>query len=231
MKVFVIALVLSALVPQRDRFAQDFALVDYLKQEKFNVELYELAFCLPEIFSIIEDDSAYRSRFKKRLQRALNTKLSTSQLYFHQLELRIMLENIDKLKDIDKKYQKSFAVIREFYSDSLSNKAEFSSSIFRNFIEYPEQVDDACLILLLSNTKHSQWSALEQDKGAMIRFDNWVKYGFEEFRYYPSTLRSTKLIITNRIVADVRTRNRGSENPLVIKSLRMIDQVVGRYQK
>jgi hypothetical protein len=231
MKVFVIALALSALVPQSDRLAQDVSLADYLKQEKFNVELYELAFCLPEIFTIIEDDSTHRSRFKKRLQRAFNSKLSTSQLYFHQLELRIMLENVDKLNDVDEKYQKSLAVIREFYSDSHANKAEFSSSIFRNFIEYPEQVDDACLILLLSNTKDIQWSALEQDKGAMIRFANWINYGFEEFRYYPSTLRSNKLIITNRIIADVCARNRESKNPLVIRSLRMIETVVGRYQK
>jgi hypothetical protein len=208
----------------------DTLVADYLKKEKFNLELYEISFCVKELLAVIENDSVYRNAFEKRILRAFDKRLNEAQIYFHMLEYDFLRKQILSVENVKELYPKSTYLVDKMRPSVRTFTFNSFAVAFQNYIEYPEQTDDACIISLVSELPKQIWSEIEADKLANYRFNTWLEFGFEEFRYYPGTKSVAKSTINNRIVSFVNARHNGSSTPLVVKSLKMMRSVVERYK-
>lgn len=210
---------------------KDSLIVEHLKKEKFNLELYELAFCSRELLQILEEDSMARNEFMKRIERAFDERLSQSQLYFHQLEYDLLSGQISEDKDVKLSYPKALSLIQKLAPEKLSYDYKGFATHFQNYIEYPEQTDDACIIALVTNLPKTIWKEIESDKLALYRFNTWLEFGFEEFRYYPGLKSTIKSTINDRIISFIKEKYSVAHHPLIAKSLDMINSMEERYQK
>ncbi|GCC53323.1 hypothetical protein SanaruYs_35660 [Chryseotalea sanaruensis] len=212
-------------------YGYDSALMEYIKKEKFNLELYELSFCTEEVLKIIESDSTYQNDFIKRINRAFDKRLSESQRYFHTFEYVFFLNQISTIKNYKIIYPKSLLIIENLQPLKRDYTFKNYSFPFQNYIEYPEQVDDACIISLITDLPSTVWSDIERDKLALYRFNAWLEFGFEEFRYYPGTKSKVKSTLNKRIVDYISSKHKNSSMPLIVKALKSINHTVEKYNK
>lgn len=209
----------------------DSVVAAYIKKEQFNLELYEISFCAKELLEIIEKDSISRNAFEKRISRAFDKKLNEAQVYFHTLEYHFLQKQVLALENVRHLYPQSLSLIEKMAPSEKKFDFEKFSIPFENYIEYPEQTDDACLILLVSGVPDEVWSDIQSNELAMYRFNSWLEFGFEEFRYYPGTKSVPKSRINSRIVHFINERYDQNTNPFIVKSLKAINSVVERYRR
>jgi hypothetical protein len=206
----------------------DSTLASYVAKENFNLQIYELAFCVEEVVAIIENDSLARKTFEERINRAFDSRYNNAQIYIHKLELNFFSQQSKKIISLNS-YPNSSLLFDKMVENNKSNNYEKFASQFPEYIESPEQVDDACLIALISDLPNTAWRGIESDKLAMYSFNNWINFGFEEFRFYPGTKSKPKEILNKRIVDYVLQKHAKSSEPLVIRAVRMIDTVKAKY--
>lgn len=212
----------------RDNFVDE-SVVDILKKTDFNMELFELAFCINEIHYLVESDSVYYELLKKRFSRFSSIIEEDALKYMHILEYRLFKQQLDivLLNKGCSVSLKDFQKIGEASSESIDT-TDFSIH-FKSYIEYPEQVDNACLITLLSDVSCDYFSQIQDDKIALWQFNNWLDYGFEEFRYYPGVLKDGLGVINNRIIDYILELEHCPNQKLVHKSKAMFESIRSRY--
>ena len=226
-----LTLFLGGVVISCDASTYDSTVAAYIKKEQFNLELYELSFCAKEVVGIIETDSVYQKAFEKRINRAFDKKLNAAQIYFHTLEYDFLRKQVLALENVKQLYPQSISLIEKMVPSGKTFTFTNFSAPFQDYIEYPEQTDDACIITLISHLPRKVWNEIQSDELALYRFNTWLEFGFEEFRYYPGIKSAVKSKINSRIVIFINEKNKGNTEPLVIKSLKTINSVVEKYKR
>src|SRR5690554_876959 len=212
----------------RDNFV-DKSVVDILKKTDFNMELFELAFCINEIHYLVESDSVYYELLKKRLSRFSSIIEKDELKYMYLLEYRFFKQKLNEVF-FNKGCSVSLIDLQKF-GEPLAESIDTTdfSVHFRAYIEYPEQVDNACIITLLSDVNCDCFSQIQDDKIALWQFNNWLDYGFEEFRYYPGVLKDGLGVINNRIIDYILELEHCPNQKLVHKSKAMFESIRSRY--
>ena len=213
---------------QQYRLDIDDEIVKMMQKTKLNLPLFELAFVLPEFSYTIENDTT--GLFDRRIKNSFSAKLSPEVRYIHSLELRFLLSRF-KEDSLIKKEEFPKAMEKLLSIDSLvqvrPNK-DFSK-IYREYIQYPEQVDNVTIITLLAAENCSYYESISSDKLAMYNFNNWLQHGFNEFRYYPDSKDPIKKRINDRIVSWIIQNKKCTDNPLIIRAKEMMKETVNSY--
>lgn len=224
-------LVLSQIIScnaQQDRMINE-ELVDVLKKDKFNLEIYELSFCLDEILYLIENDSNYFKTWKERVNKSFDPKLKKEVLYIHSLEYDFFKLMILENSALINFYPNAYKKIQEIKPTPIAITNSKFSEVFKAYIEFPEQVDDICMVMLVCKLNCATFNDVQNDKIALWKFTNWIDYGFEEFRYYPGTLNEWKGIINKRIINYILKSNNCVDHPLVSRSIALFNSMIEKY--
>jgi hypothetical protein len=220
-------LILAASILFTNGAAQtDSKITNFLKSESGGIEIFELAFCADELKAILDNDTSFTSTIKKRLGRRFDPRLSESIRTVHQLEL-VFLKNVSPALNASPQFKNA---ISHFDHDKRINAISEYTRLFKAYIEYPEMVDNAFIILLLISTNENLWVSIEQDKTLHFHFNNWIRYGFEEFRYFPGTKSQAQEVLNTRIVSFLRQKYINSKNPMIIRALEMFRTVEDKYK-
>lgn len=206
--------------------------VEMLKFQKFNLEFYELSFCIDEILNIVENDSSYCEVWDARISSGFVRTLEDEIIYVHLKELDFFETNLLSDKTYKTKYPFAFKYILNSLEINIDVKKGVSNfhKILNVYVKYPEQIDDICLISLICNFDCMVFNDIQNDDISNWKFNNWLKYGFDEFRYFPSTQDSANIILTNRISNHIVKSSKCKTEPLVIKSIKMIQAVMNKYK-
>jgi len=200
-------------------------IVKSLKENKFNFEIFELAFCLDEIFFLIENDSTSFDILIERINNAFNVPQKEEIKYIHSLEFDFFREQLIRKIDLKIKYPETYSRLEQTNPEIANNYSNNFAEIFKSYIEYPEQVDDICLIMLICNIDCKYYDNIQNDKIASWKYNNWIEYGFEEFRYYPGTLLEEKRVLNNRMFDYIVKTSNCRDILLVDRSISMIEKV------
>jgi len=206
----------------------DETVINLLEDSKFNLEIYELAFCTKEILYLIENDTTLYNLFQERINKSFRNTIKEELLYIHSLEYELLKDRIITNSN-EEEFPQGVKGFKNIHPNTIQKVVSDFAVPFKAYIEFPEQVDDICLIMLLSDIDCKYFQDIQQDKIALWKFNNWIEYGFEEFRYYPGTLEKGKGIINKRIVNYIIQNNSCKEYPLVKKSTEMIKNTIGKY--
>lgn len=206
------------------------SIVDLIKENNFNLEIYELSVCINELFYIIETDSSKFLDFEIKMEKSFDKSLSLATKNIHSIEFKNFKKQIINNDSLQIKFPHAYMKISNYQIKYIPNKLDYLNS-FKNYIDYPEQVDDICIITLLYNSNSSTLDSILNDKIAFWRFSNWIDYGFEEFRYYPNLSNKGKEIITNRLILYIKKINKNNNHYLVQKSLESINSSIAKYKK
>lgn len=218
-----------SLVKAQKDIIPDSLIVDYLKKNKFNLEFYELSFCQNEILFILEQDTGYYSIWEKRIQTEIKDSLDANAFYIHSKGLNFFKE-ILVTSELHNVYPFAFKFILESLNFNITlKKVNDFSEVFKSYIKYPEQVDDICLILLVCDFNCDFFKEIQSDKIANWKFNNWLEYGFEEFRIYPEKTIKGKREITERLISYILTNYKCMNQPLKQQSIEMIKRVSAKY--
>jgi hypothetical protein len=195
-----------------------------LKKDNFNLSFYELSFCINEIYHILENDTAYCRVWENRINR-----LQTSNLnYLKKIEYGYF-DKMHKENPYKTNYPKAVSFIDFSLVKINIEKITDFAEIFSDYIEYPEQVDDACLIMLVCDMDCNFFTKIQNDEIAFWEYSNWLEYGFEEFRYYPGLSTRANQIINDRIINYILNKKDCLDQELVQKSISMIKSVVEEH--
>lgn len=203
-------------------------IIDLLKENNFNLEMYELTVCINELFYIIENDTNQFYAFQNRINHAFDKSFSNETKFIHFIEFENFKHEILINDTLKKLYPDSFSKILNLKIDFYPRNIEYLNA-FKNYIEYPEQVDDICIITLLYKSDNATLDSIMNDKIAFWRFLSWLEYGFEEFRYYPSINVKSKSIITDRLIFKIKSKNQDSDHEIVRKTFEMINSMLIKY--
>lgn len=195
--------------------------VELLKKDKFNYEIYELAFCINEVSHIIEQDTNYLRVLDQKIRIAADNNIKPELLYIHLLEIDFFKKMLDE-NNVKDKYPKAYSDFQKILPSKKSNITTSFTKIFNSYIEYPEQVDDICLIMLTCNLNCKAFEDIQKDKTSVWKYNNWLDYGFEEFRFFPGKTSKAKNIMNNRIIDYILKSEKCKDNNLVIKSKAML---------
>ena len=195
--------------------------VNRLKKDNFYLEFYELAFCINEIHFILENDTSYFNVWKNRIENFSKHELS----YLKKIGCQFFSDMQNNNPD-NQYYSRAVKFVQDNQLKIGIEKPVNFAQDFRRFIEYPEQVDDACLIMLICNIDCYYFIEIQNDEIALWRFNQWLEYGFEEFRYNYSLLDKSRRMITNRIIDYIVNKNDCEDKDLVRKSKKMIKSVM-----
>lgn len=206
--------------------------VEMLKLQKFNLEYYELSFCIEEILYVVENDSSYSEIWDARISSGFVKTLEDEIIYVHLKELSFFEANLLADKTFKTKYPSAFNYILNSLDINMDVKKGVSnfSEIFNVYVKYPEQVDDICLISLICNFDCTIFSDIRNDDISNWKYNNWLKYGFDEFRYFPSIQDSAHNVLTNRVSNFIIKNSSCKTDTLVIKSIKMIQTIMCKYK-
>lgn len=218
---FLMILTLSTIGCSQNSTA-DNSIIEYLKKNNFNLEIYELAFCVEEILYILDEDTSYIRKLEEKIGSSFTKRNNSSQKYFHFKELQL-LKNKFRLKDAD------LGDIIFLESTQYNNPYESYAELVNNYTEYPEQIDDIFLIFLVCNFEEKAWNDIMNNKIAYWKFNNWIDYGFIEFRYYMGTKNAAKGILNERIIEYIQKNE--TNHKLVKRSLDMFNTVQEKFKK
>jgi hypothetical protein len=198
-------------------------IVSYLKKKKFQLELFELAMCKEEMLAILEKDTLFREIWKERAALIFDKRLSEAYLFFHTHEARLFSSLLDSSTDLKKKYPLAFELVKTSIKTKNTLKVPTDySNLFLDYVEYPEDVDPACLVALMC-FEDKAFSDINSNKVSLSRFNEWLNYGFEEFRHYSGSKSKAKNEINNRLVDFIIEKHKSSRDSLLIdKSIKLL---------
>jgi len=199
----------------------DEEVINFLKESKFNIEIYELAFCTKEVLYLIESDSSFKNMFQERINNSFENDISEELRNIHSIEYRFFKDRMVKDSNSNE-FPKGFRYFINIQPNITQNIFVDFAVPFKAFIEFPEQVDDICLIMLLGDIECKYFQDIQQDKVALWKFNNWIEYGFEEFRYNPGTSHKVKGIINQRIINYILENKQCQDQTLVERSIKKI---------
>jgi hypothetical protein len=203
----------------------DVSVIDELKRCDFNREFYELAFAIPEIYYMLETDTSCQEKWGNRIRlfQRFKDKMGVLQkmeyTFFIQKQREFLNDNSKKIPLVYDTDMTKTEVVENF------------GKIFLDYIEYPDQVDAACLIILLCSKDCRLFTEIQNEKYALWNYNNWLEYGFEEFRYYPGMSKKGNQIINNRMIDYLLNNKHCFEQELVHKSIVMIKSVINKYDE
>lgn len=203
--------------------------LDILMKDKFNLEIFELSFCINEILNIIENDSSYYKILNDRISKAFDNNKKEEILYIHTVEFEFFQQMIKSNASLKNKYPDGYWKIQQIKPTLLSKTYSNYSEVFKAYVEYPEQVDNICLIMLTCKIDCKFFDDVQNDKIAQWKYNNWLDYGYEEFRHYPGTLNAGKGNINNRIIDYILKTKNCQDNPLANKSIEMIKSITEKH--
>ncbi|MDR1225471.1 MAG: hypothetical protein LBK47_01050 [Prevotellaceae bacterium] len=196
----------------------DMGIVEYLKKAQFNMLLVDLSFCVEEVKFILTTDSTYIPIWKERIERGFNNQSN----FLRKLEYALF----------QKQAESYFVATSLLYNTLDVSKVQMTDQQyiqdFLNLIEYPDEVDHACVVLLLCVEKCEIFNVIAEDKAANRQFKKWFDYGFEEFRYYPGLSNSATIKINNRIIKHLKDRQT-CQNKVVKEAFAMMEKVQKQY--
>lgn len=201
----------------------------YLKKNKFQLELYELSFCGREILKLLENDSLSRTFFEERINRVNNKHFDKYEKFIQNKELKILFDSLLNVKN-NKKYVKSTRFIRSIKDDFNFSKEQIFldySEPFIGYVKYPDQIDDICLFTLINGDDGEVFRKLLRNENVSYIFNNWLKYGFIEFRGF-SKEDTPKNEITDRIINSLNSKYKSSKQITIIKTLKMFKEARGQ---
>ena len=204
-------------------------LVVMLKNNNFNLEIYELTFCLNEILYILENDSTYENVFSKRINEAFENRLNESTHFFNAMEYNYFKKVLMQQNVYANIFPKGYRFLCNLNPPVKKSNISYLEA-FKNYIKYPEQVDDVCLMTLIYKNKPEIYDSINEDNIAKWRINSWIEYGFEEFRYYPGILNKTKKILNDRIIDFITLEQQSNPHLLVKKILEMISLNEKKYK-
>jgi hypothetical protein len=205
----------------------DKQVVEMLKANKLNLQLFELAFVLPELTYLIEKDTT--GLFDKRISNAFASNLSIDVKYIHSLSLDFLVSKIKEDDSLIKAFPDATEKIIRKESYIIRKPEKSFSEIYKSYIKYPEQVDDATLIILLTANDCQIYESIASDEVALYNFNNWIEYGFDEFRYYPDSENPISKRINDKLANWVIEKANCSDNVLVIKAKAMLKETMDSY--
>jgi hypothetical protein len=208
-------------------------IVKMLKSEKFNLEFYELSFCIEEVLNIIETDSSFCNIWDARIAEGFSKRLEDEIIYIHFKELEFLKYKLNSDENLKLKYPYAYEYVIKSIDINIDLKKGMHNfpEIFNTYIKYPEQIDDICIIMLICDFDCMVFKTIQNDKISNWKFNNWLEYGFEEFRYFPSTQNQASNILTNRITKYIIENPKCINKPLVIKSIEMIQATMNKYPR
>lgn len=193
-------------------------IIDLLKHEKFQLELFELSMCTEEILTILQEDTTYHRHWKKRMGRVNDKRLSDYDRYFHSVELSFFLKQCQGLKS---QYKSGYSLI-EKSTPTFQTKDYADLAIpFYNYIHYPEDIDPACLVVLVCFSEKAL-NHIAKDKKSFSRFNDWFEYGYDEFRDGMARNNIGKKKINNRLIDFIENKYSKSSQPLAVSSIAML---------
>ena len=197
----------------------------YLKDNKFQFSLCELSFCTEEIMPMLETDTISRNYFKINLQQSFDSRLDKYNFYFNYKQAQILFDSLMILK-YQKLYPKAYQFVIGLKKNMPSLKTTFKEYVepFLKRIEYPEDVDDACISYLIFYKEEKPFDDILKNKDATYCFNQWLKYGFKEFRGY-SLENTPQNKISNRIIQRIRENHANPKNELLKRTLKMFDEL------
>jgi hypothetical protein len=197
-------------------------LADHLKKNSFNLEIFELAFCLPEILSIIESEPETYEVLEKRINRSFSQETNENTRFIFSMEYKFLQKMLQENQLLKKEFPIGFQKLSKLKPSLIDSPPASFSNIFNSYIEFPEQVDNICLILLTANEDCRAFQEIENNRDANWKFSNWLEYGFDEFRFFPGTLDKAKGILNDRIINYILENPVCHDQPLVKRSVDMI---------
>ena len=217
-------------IAQPAELAVDRGIAELLVEEKLNFQFFELAMVLPELANVIESDTS--DLLSKRVQHSFDSSLSIETRYVNSLDFCFLFSKFKSDSSISDTFPKAFELISSLREKVVieTQPIQNFASIYKEYIEYPEQMDDITIITLLTANDCKFFEEIQADQIAMYNFNNWLEYGFDEFRYYPDFENPVRLEINNRLTAYLSKNVKCTDNVLVQESLKMIDRVVASYR-
>jgi hypothetical protein len=196
-------------------------IIDLLKHEKFQFELFELSMCTEEILTILQKDTTYYRHWKKRMERVNDRRLSDYDRYVHSVELNFFIKQCQRLKP---HYESGYSFIEK--SIPTLNAKEYTdlSIPFYNYIHYPEDIDPASLIVLVCFPEKAL-DDITKDKKSFSRFNDWIEYGYDEFRDGMARNNVAKEKINNRLIDFIVDRHSKSSQSLAVNSIAMLKKM------
>ena len=150
-------------------------------------------------------------------------------LYIHSLEYSLFEKRMGDNQTLKNDYPIAYKKVQNYKPPVKSREYSSFSEPFKVYIDYPEQIDNICLIMLVCRINCDFFDDIQNEKMALWKFNNWIEYGFEEFRYYPGTLNKGKGIINNRIIDYIMEMKYCQQHPLAQKSITMIKTIRDKY--
>jgi hypothetical protein len=196
-------------------------IIDLLKREKFQFEIFELSMCAEEILSILQSDTAYHKMWEKRIQRANDSRLSEYDRYMHSAEYSFFLQQCHAF---DSQYKRAVTFVKQS-SSSFQMKTYADLSLpFNNYVHYPEDIDPASLIVLICLPEKAL-DDISKNKTSRVRFNNWIEYGYKEFRYGFTKNNVAKKKINDRMIDFIITKHSKSTHHLALASITMLKKI------
>ncbi|MEQ8880634.1 MAG: hypothetical protein RLQ12_13420 [Cyclobacteriaceae bacterium] len=207
--------------------SMDNGIIKMLEKNDLNIQLFELAFALPELAYIIENDTT--DLFEKRIQNAFRENLPHDTKYIHSLSLKFLISRFRLNQEIALSFPLAFQKVIMKDSILINQPNKEFHEIYKSYIKYPEQVDAITIITLLEVENCEIYNSIENDELALYYFNSWLEYGFDEFRYYPDSENPSKKLINDRIVNWVTEHSNCPENNLVHKAKIMMRETIESY--
>lgn len=196
-------------------------IIDLLKREKFQFELFELSMCSEEILNILQEDTTYHRHWKKRMERVNDKRLSEYDRYIHSVELIFFIEQCQSLKS---QFKSGYSFIEKSTPAFQAKDYTDLSIPFYHYIHYPEDIDPASLIVLVCFPEKAL-SDITKNKKSYSRFNDWIEYGYDEFRDGMAENNIGKKKINNRLIDFIVNKHSDSTQPLAVNSIAMLKKM------
>jgi hypothetical protein len=185
----------------------DSNIVEYLKKSKFQKPLYELAFCLGEVRFILQTDSVYSKMWKQNIEDRFKYEKNLLQ----KMEFDFFMTKAIRFDTIFQ-MQANHHLIYNIKKDAYA-------AAFRNYIEYPDQLDDAWHITFLCINDCDVFEIMMRDDIVRNHYGNWIEYGYIEFRDSDNPAKNK---INTRILQYLREKQK-CQNKIVQNAFLMME--------
>ncbi len=197
----------------------------YLKKNKFQLCLYELSFCTKEIMPMLENDTLSRKYLKKSLSQSFDSRLDKVELFINYKQSQVLFDSLAILK-YQKIYPKAYTFVMNLKKTIPIINENFGDYVqpFVKSIKYPDQVDPICNFYLVYYNEEKPFDEILKNNEALYYFNQWLKYGFIEFRGY-SQKTTPQNEISDRIMLRIKINHQNQKNELLKSTLTIIKKL------